>query len=752
MKNKVLLFIALSLSLGACSGVDYKQTSNAATTSDHEPIDFDSLDENTYTPSVSNMKPLGSFNLLEDSNVGNISRLDTFRWEASENAERYALEFSSHPNFISGIDSIDYYIQTNIHATSWDFTGTLPFNDTAYYWRVIAYNGSGEKYSNQTNSFFYVAPEVDEVEFDIGEADDWSLHSVGSYADIYIDNNNFFHNNKESLVVSFKEEDVNQGKPLSDGWIIVTRTVEKNTNGTDALSFNMYYSGKDANVFIRLIDRDNEFWHCPVQISNNAKQEVFLKFSDFTQRTGDVTVANMKFDYDRIKYMEIVFERSFGDGILLLSDVKAVKYANYKDRFIDKLDFTAYSDDKWVYEAYNFDTEKTKDELTLKFNRNAQGYGFAKINVNQYFIAEGDSIKMTVKYNGVKGSNIILRIYEEDMDRWSYKIPYSLLTEDTYKTFVIPYMAFASSSIMGDGRRQFSKIINIQFGLEGNYGSADSESSVSYKDFEIVQKKDHGLQEYRLIEENGLIDDFNNYEYSASMFMSWRTSYKNKDEYMQLNSSQKVGGPSNPYSGQFEYKCDMEPAIYTLPVKVKEDVTYPEFSSFRIWMKDASIKTEDPRYSHIEKYSAETLIRIVLDSDEEYIYDLGNIDRVWTEYDIPFNLFTLENYDYLPHRPNDISLPHIVSIGFQFKYFYYDVLGKPTPLYIANNPVYVDNICFGDYVSPEEIKKTVKEKVIKMDGDIALVDDFEDYTSTDDLKYNWIAGTNNGYEKIELSK
>lgn len=751
MKRKVILFIALSLSLGACSSVIAPQKNDKVNNSDSGAIDFDNLPENDYVPSASSIEPLGTFNLFENSNSGTISYLGTFEWEACENADKYTLEFCSHPNFIADNDAIDYYIEDNIHATRWNFTGCLPINNTNYYWRVIAYNASGSRYSNQVNTFFYAAPEVEEVEFDIGEADDWTLHSVGSYADIYIDNSNFFHNNKKSLVVSFKEEDVNQGKPLSDGWVIVTRTVEKNTNGTDALSFNMYYSGKDANIFVRVIDRDNEFWHCPVQISNNAKQEVFLKFSDFTQRTGDVTVANMEFDYDRIKYMEIVFERSFGDGILLLSDVKAVKYENYKDRFIDKLDFTSYSEDQWTYEAYNFDTTKTEDELTLKFNRNGQGYGFAKINVNQYFISKGDSIKMSVKYTGKTGSNVILRIYEEDMDRWSYKIPYSSLEYDTYKELVIPYAAFASSSIMGDGRRQFSKIINIQFGLEGNYGSTEEESSISFKDFEIVQKKEHGQQEYRYIDESGLIDNFNNYDYSAQLFMSWETSYKNKDEYMQLNSIQKVGGNSNPYSGQFEYKCDMEPAIYTLPMKAKEGVTYQEFSSFKIWMKDASVKTEDPRYSHVEKYSAETLIKIVLDTDEEYVYDLGNIERVWTEYDIPFGLFTLDNYDYLPHVPNPITVAHIVSVGFQFKYFYYDIFGKPTPLYIANNPVYVDNIYFGDYSSSEEIKKTVKEKVIKMDGDIALVDDFESYSSTDDLEYYWLNGTTMDYTAKELS-
>ena len=749
MKKRCLIFIALLLGINACGEIS--PAPNRAISNDEirQEIDFDDLESNDYVPTPANMNPLGTFNLT-DSNTGTLGYLEAFRWEECENADIYTLEFCSHPNFIPDNDAIDYYIQNNIHSTSWTFTGSLTLNNTNYYWRVIAHNGTGSQYSNQVNTFFYAAPEVEEVEFDIGEADDWTLHSVGSYADISIDNNNFFHNGKESLVVSFKEEDVNQGKPISDGWVIVTRTIEKNTNGTDALSFNMYYSGKDANVFIRLIDRDNEFWHCPVQISNNAKQEVFLKFSDFEQRVADVTVANMEFDYDRIKYLEIVFERSFGDGILLLSDVKAVKYENYKDRFIDKLDFTAYTDEQWTYEAYDFDKVKTEDELTLNFNKNPSGYGFAKLVVDQYFVSSGDSIKMSVKYTGIKGSNVLLRIYEEDMDRWSYKIPYSILTEGQYSEFVIPFAAFASSSIMGDGRRQFSRIINIQFGLEGNYGSTEQVSSVSFKDFEIVEKKNSGQQEYREIDESGLIDNFDNYDYSAQLFMSWTTSYKNKDEYMQLNNAQKVGGEVNPYSGQFEYKCDMEPAIYTLPIKAKSDVAYPEFKSFRIWMKDASVKTEDPRYSHIEKFSAETLLTIVLDTEEEYVYDLGNIERVWTEYDIPFTLFTLDNYDYLPHVPNPITIEHIISVSFQFKYFYYDYYGNPTPLYIANNPVYVDNIYFGDYEG-EEIKTTLKEKVIEMDGDIASVDDFESYSSTADLAYNWMNGKSFAYQNVELS-
>ena len=70
----------------------------------------------------------------------------------------------------------------------------ISFKDTTYYWRVFAYNQTGSLESTETFSFFIKAPVVDEVHFDLGEADDWTLHPQGSYADITIDNNNFFKN------------------------------------------------------------------------------------------------------------------------------------------------------------------------------------------------------------------------------------------------------------------------------------------------------------------------------------------------------------------------------------------------------------------------------------------------------------------------------------------------------------------------------------------------------------------------------
>ena len=752
MKKRSLIFMALLLTLGACNNSTQPTRGRVTDEPEYKEIDFDTLESNEYTPTKKNMEPLGSFNLVSPTNGKQIGELETFKWEACENADTYTLEFSSHPNFIAGIDAIDYYKQECINATEWNFTGSLTLNNQDYYWRVYAVNGTGEVLSNQTFSFYFAAPEVEEVKFDLGDADDWTLHEQGSVADISMDNSNFFGNNEDALKILFDEEDVKHDvKQFSDGWIIVAKTIEKNIYGTDAISFNMYYSGKECNVFVRLIDRDNEFWVCPVQVSVNAKQEVFLKFSDFVQRTEDVTVANGVFDYERIKTMEIVFERVFSDGLLLINDVRAVKFANYADRFISKLDFTSYADDQWVYENYTFETTKTEDALTLNYYGTAEGktkingYGFAKIVANQYFNTPGDSIKMTVKYTGASFTNVILRIYEEDTDRWSYKIPYAYLTANEEKTFVIPFAAFQASSLQGDGRRQFYKIINLQFGLEGVYGTG----SLTFSDFEIVEKKNHGLEDYRVFDETGLIENFNQYEYSAQMFMSWKTSSVNKDEYMQLNSSQKIGGKSNKYSGQFEYKADMEPAVYTLPTRFKEGATDPGFTSFNFLMKDASIKTEDARFAFITKWSAYTTVRITLGSGEEYTYTLGNIARLWTLYEIPFAVFTLENEDYLPTMPNPITADAIKDIGFSFQYYYYDIFGNPYPLYMQSNPVYIDDICFGNATSTNE--ETKEHVVHNVDG-VSMVDDFEAYQSSTSLAETWLDGRTFDYQEKELSQ
>ena len=744
MKKSSLIFIALLMALGACNQAAPSKTQS------RKVVDFDALESNNYEETPVNKSTLGEFDLVAPYNGKILTELETFSWTASENAQSYTIEICSHPNFIFDNSAIDYYKQTNIDGLTWTPSVTLQLQDTTYYWRVFAYNKNGQqgkRCETEAFTFFMEAVEVEEFKLDLGEADDWQLHPTGSPADISIDNNNFFGNGEPSVVVSFKKEDTMRGIPESDGWIVVTKTIEKSIYGTDALYFDLFYAGQDANIFIRLIDRDNEFWVAPVKVSLNAKQSVVLKFDEFVQRTGDVTVANQVFDHERIKYFEIVFEKSFGDGILLLSDVKAIKFSNYSNLFIDKLKFTDYTEDQWVNDSYEFEKEYTDYELTIKYwgsngegkpSISSIGYGFVKIKVNQFFDT-GDTIKVKMKYTGSKGKNVIIRIYEEDTDRWSYTIPYSSMTEGEYMEMIIPFEAFGKSSILGDGKRQFFYINNIQFGIEGQYGTG----TASYKDFEIVKKKDYQTETIRTVTSDGVIENFDSYTYSTEAFMIWSVSDKNKDEYIRLDTSNKAGGSNNKYCGQFEYKCDMERAEYYLPLEVQDD-----FESLSLWLKDASMQIVEPKVTN-PNAQADMTIYIELSTGEIYGYHIPALDRYWYQYIIPFTTFELLNRDYLPFVPHQITGSGIERIGFTLQYYYYDINGKGYPLYTDDNKIFVDNMTFGH---DSIFNKVLKEKIIHMGEDnLSVIDDFEEYATSTDLNDVWINGGEESYQLMTLS-
>ena len=739
MKKRCLIFLASLLALGACSG------NTSAPTKQRTEVDFDQLDDNDYTPSTGTTGELGEFSLISPNNGETVDSVSKFSWQASNNADKYTLEFSTSDQFIRDNDRIDYYCLENIDTTSWTIGAALPIQNVTYYWRVFAVNASGKRQSEETFSFFYVAHQVEEVEFDIGAADEWKLHSEGSYAEISIDKSNFFENDKDSLKIAFDIEHTKQGNPESDGWIVVTKTIEKSIYGTDALYFNLYYAGQDAEVYIRLVDRDNEYWVCPVMLSLNAKQKVILKFTDFVQRKVDVPVANETFDVERIKYMEVVFEKSFGDGILLMSDVRAIKFSNYSDFFISKLDFTKYSDKQWESENYEFTKMITENQLILGYSGTGtatmgkiEGYGFARLVVNQYF-ATGDAIKVSLKYAGAKSSNTnaLIRIVEEDTDRWSFKFPFSDLS-NTYKTFVIPFSAFAKSATTGDGKRQFYSIANIQFGLENQTGTG----VLYFQDFEVITK-DAAVP--HSVGVDGLVEDFDGYNSTNEVFLDWSASDGNKDEYIQLNNKNKLGGSANKYVGQFEYKSDMEAATYTLPITTEES-----FSSLQLWLKDASIKTNDARFGHVKNWSAYTTIYVTLETDEIYHYTIGTIDRIWKEFNVPFDVFELDNAIDLDHDANNITSETIKSISVAFQYFYYSALGAPQPQYTNSNPVYVDNI----YLAHEtEVSSYEKEKVVRTNEEgLSLIDDFEQYHDTADMEDYWQDGLTHDYQKKELSQ
>ena len=728
--KKSFLFIALLLGLTGCP----KPTTPKITPDENIDINIETMTGD-----------LGDFHLLTPGDGLVLESVKTFTWEASENAMKYTLELSSSEYFISDLDNVDYYAARNIQATSFTINSDFEFKDTTYYWRVTAYNSvNSKRCSGDMSSFFIKAPEVDEVHFDLGEPDDWTLHPTGSYADVGMDDSNFFGNGERSIEIKFKKEDTNQGKPESDGWIIVTKTIERSIYGTDALYFNMFYAGQQADVVIRMVDRDNEYWYCPVQVSNNAKQSVILKFEDFIQRKRDVPVANEVFDYERIKYLEIVFEKSFGDGVFLLSGMKAIKFSNYRNFFIDKLDFSEYGEEDFTHDTYRYNYQINGTELVLN-HYNSQtgdyakinGYGFFKVNVNRYFVT-GDAIRVKIKTSGTAGSNVILRLYEEDTDRWSYKIPYSTLSSE-YKELIIPFGAWQASSLMGDGRRQFYMVLNLQFGCEGQYGTG----SISFKDFEIITLRDVVPESKRVVSADGMIEDFNNYTYNSEMFMVWEHSIDNKDEYMALNTANKIGGSNNPYCGQFEYKSDMMEAMYYLPIEASGN-----FDGFSIWMKDGSIKPGEAKVDHVTNWSPQVRFLIRLVTGEIYEYIVNPLPTIWNEYNVNFADFTLTNDDELRVPALPITAEGITHIGFAFQYYYYDASGRAMPMYSMQNPVYVDNIRLSSNTTTGIV---TKDKVIVMDGNLAKFDNFESYSNSDDVMNVWSYGKDFEYQLMELS-
>ena len=706
-------------------------------------IDFSTLESNDFTPTT-NKATLGTFDLISPMNGAIGEKFVEFTWGACENADTYMLEVCSSDLFISDISGIDYYSKNNITTTTFKVNASFTL-ESVYYWRVFAFNDGEEKrLSTSTFTFQIKSKDVDEVEFPVGNADDWRLHSDGSVANISIDESNFFDNDKESVVVEFNAEDLAKGP----SWVIVTKSVEKNTYGTDAFYLNLYYAGQqDAVLFLRVLDRDSEYWHIKVQIANNAKQTLILRFDEFTLRTKDVDIHNEKFDYDRIKDFEIVFEDVRGDGLLMLSDIKTVKFENYKSYFVDKLNFSSYEESSWTFENYNFDLDKTEDELTLNFYDSSEegkpvfnGYGFAKVNLNRRFVS-GDSVKVSVKASGGSYKNIIIRVYEEDTDRWSYKIPLKSIELNEYKTFVIPYKAFAKSAIQGDGKRQFSYILNLQFGLEG--ASNPTAGSLSFKDFEIVKLADYKEEgDIKKAQADGLIEDFDEYKYTCDMYYYWDCTEQNKDEYMNISSEEKVG-KGNAYSGRFEYKADMADAIYTLPLKCE----YTGFTSFNFFMKDASIRSSDEKFSYLDNVNPDIFINLNMSNGKIYQYIMVAVKGEWYQYEISFKDFYLANGTEIGQQ--NIDAKDIESINFSIKYYYFDYYGKPSPTYMDDNVIYMDNLAFGH---ASETSEALKEEIIHTDENgVAMVEDFENYDTTQDMEYYWYDGRTYSYQHKELS-
>ena len=702
---------------------------------------------------------IGEFNLLGPDNGFVTESGFTFTWEAASNSDYYQIEIASTSNFVSDNEDEVYVRDSNISNNKYDLSFSLPKKDVLYYWRVTAVNKDHTKKSNDVRNFFYQSAKVGEIPIKIEDEQDWVLHKEGSYADISIDRTDFFGTGNDSLAIVFDKEHTSRGVPSSDGWIVITKTEDRELYGTDAFYFNFYYSGHDASVLVRVLDYDGEYWHKQIQISNNAKQTVLVRYEDFELRTAGTNIFNRVFDWQHIRYFEIVFERTFGDGICLFSDIKAVQFENYKYMFMDKMDFKSTDPKDWTFENFDFrnDMAISEDgtEITLNYKaKNAEtnpngfsGYGFQNINVYRYFI-QGDAIRMKIKYTGT-GANAMFyfRILEEDNDRWQFKIPFSYFVKDEYKELVIPLKAFQRTDYMtGDGAKQFYYIQKFNVGLADNY----STGSLSIKDLEVIKIDDIVESRTRIVPENGCIEDFNDYNIYTELYYYWDQSVVNKDEAMKLDTIHKNGGSRNTYCGEFDYKADMEMAVYQIYM---DTTAVKSKNALSLWLKDASVKFDDPAVQYIpdDEICAEMTIQLTMDSGEWYRYIIQGVKKEWHNYTISFDDFFLENPDSLFDDPKPLNSEHIIHMAFGFKYLYYDEAGNHHPTYAIANPVYLDEIYFAnaDKTSIEEISGTIKEDTDN--PNLITVETMEKYDTTEDIFDYWSYASELDYNSMSLS-
>ena len=702
---------------------------------------------------------IADFNLTGPENGFVTDTGFTFTWEEANNADNYQIEIASTVSFVTDDEDEVYVKESNLYSNKYVLNFNLPKKDILYYWRVTAVNMTNTKKSSIGN-FFVASPHIDEIPIKIEDEQDWVLHKEGSYADIKIDRSDFFGTGHDSLAIVFDKEHTNQGVPKSDGWIVITKSEDRELYGTDSFYFNFYYSGHDATVLVRVLDYDGEYWHKQVQIANNSKQTILMRYEDFELRTAGTNIFNRKFDWQHIRYFEIVFERTFGDGICLFSNIKAVKYDDYKGMFMDKMDFRSTDPKDWTYENYDFRNEmvisEDGNELTLNFTaKNAEtnpngfnGYGFQNVNVYKYFVA-GDALRMQVKYSGASSNAMFyFRILEEDNDRWQFKLSFNYLLRDDYKELIIPLKAFQRTDYMtGDGAKQFYFIQKFNIGLADNY----STGSLSIKDLEVIKIDDVVENRTKVVSTDGCIEDFNDYNVYTEMYYYWDQSVVNKDEAMKLDTTHKAGGSRNTYCAEFDYKADMEMATYQIFLDTKD--VNSELNAFSIWLKDASVKFDDPAVAYLDEkdIAAEMTIQLTMDTGEWYRYVIDKVEKEWHNYTIKFSDFTLNNPDQLFDEPNPLSANHIIHMAFGFKYLYYDQLGNHHPTYAIANPVYIDEIYFKSATesSIKEISGTIKEDTDNPNR--ITIETMENYGSTAEIFDYWSYATERDYNEMALA-
>ena len=583
------------------------------------------------------------------------------------------------------------------------------------------------------HSFTYLATLVEEVPISIGYADEWKVHEVGSKATVTLDHSGFFADRsnpadmaekKDSLRISFDSEDTQRGDAYveSNGWVVVTRSLETEFYGVDAFYFNFYYSGNDATAFFRVIDEDNEYWYAPIKLASNARQTIIIKLEEFTLRTKGTPVMNEKFDYQYLKSMELVFERVDGDGIAYFGNLRAIKYQNYSDMFIEKVNYSLFASSITSESAY-FDFTNTVSEsgdaLTYSFTTRdgvpeaQRGYGFVKMNVGK-ILATGYAFSFHVDLSGIATDNFnfLVRVIEEDNDLWIFKIYAKDIPADG--NLLVPFSAFllAEGGFKGDGIRQFYYIKQLQFGLSGCYQAG----AITVDGFEIVSLADKVEDLYKTtVAENGLIEGFESYQNGIDAYYKWQTSTANKDEAIGLYTETALG--ANNQAAKFYYKTDLPDAEYRINF-----TSVSGYTAIEITAKD------------VPEGSARATMTIYLHGgpSELYYYEIKRVDKSWMKYTIPINDFKLTEESF---GSQHISCESITGITIAA------TSGFIVPQYNSGSYLCVDNIRFSDATEYSKKEVSGKIKPSEENEDIAMISDFD----SDETFVYWSINTSADY-------
>ena len=298
----------------------------------------------------------------------------------------------------------------------------------------------------------------------------------------------------------------------------------------------------------------------------------------------------------------------------------------------------------------------------------------------------------------------------------------------------------------GDGAKQFYFIQKLNIGLANNYASG----TLSIKDVEVIKISDIVESRKRVVSNDGLIENFDNYNIYTEIYYYWEQSVVNKDEAMKLDTIHKTGGKANAYCAEFDYKADMEQAVYQLYMDASNvDVNKNAFS---IWLKDDTPKPDNPTFAYLNEddIAAELTIQLTMESGEWYRYIIPKVGKEWQNYTILFSDFFLENEASLFDEPEPLQVNKIVHMAFGFKYLFYDEEGHHIPTYAIANPVYLDEIRF---VNASESSIVELGGAIKPDTDDPTkitVETMESYLTDNDIFENWSYGSVLDYNSMTL--